>query len=135
MTINKQNVILSTALGLNTGMRLGEILNLTWADVDLQRLVVKVRPKEQAEGVQAWRIKTRDIRDIPVNDALADVLSRHPRHIVSPYVLHKADGGPFTRETMRWMVEKAGRGIGLATHIHPHLLASRLHRIWTVGQK
>jgi len=111
-----------TALGLHTGMRVGEILNLTWSDVDLSRLVVKVRPKAEGEGVKAWRVKNGEIRDIPISGFLSFVLARHPRHIASPYVLHHPDGGPYNREAMRLALEKAeGRG-GLSVHVHPHLL-------------
>lgn len=116
------NLYTFTALGLNTGMRAGEMLNLTWADVDLRRRVVKVRPKTEAEGVKGWRIKTGDIRDIPVNGFLSDILARHPRHITSPYVLVAPDGGPYTREAMRLTLEKAGRRAKLLVHVHPHLL-------------
>ncbi|OGG47814.1 MAG: hypothetical protein A3F84_12795 [Candidatus Handelsmanbacteria bacterium RIFCSPLOWO2_12_FULL_64_10] len=128
-----RNLYTFTALGLNTGMRVGEILNLTWADVDLRRRIVKVRPKTEAGEVKAWRVKTGDLRDIPVNDALADVLSRHPRRLLkpekqgedakaSPYVLVAPDGGPYTREAMRLALEKAGKRAGLSIHVHPHLL-------------
>jgi integrase len=109
------------ALGLNTGMRIGEIVNLTWADVDLPRRVIKVRPKSEGEGVRAWRIKTGEIRDIPVNDFLADVLARHPRHITSPYVLHHADGTPLNTQNIRAGMLKARRWAKLS-RTNPHLL-------------
>jgi hypothetical protein len=96
---------------------IGEIVNLTWADVDLQRRVVKVRPKTEAEGVRAWRVKTGEIRDIPVNDFLADALARHPLVLVkskkegeapkaSPYVLSYQDGTPYTDQAMRDRIRK-----------------------------
>ena len=109
-----------TTLGLNTGMRIGEIVNLTWADVDLRRRIVKVRPKREAQGVKAWRVKTGDNRDIPVNDFLADVLARHPRHITSPYVLYCPDGTPHTDQAMRDRMERAVKNTGI--RVHPHLL-------------
>ncbi|MSS72987.1 MAG: hypothetical protein EXS64_16065 [Candidatus Latescibacteria bacterium] len=111
-----------TALGLNTGMRISEIINLTWADVDLQRGVVKVRPKTKAEGVVVWRVKTGEIRDIPANDFLADVLAKHPRHITSPYVLHRPKGRPFNDWTMQGRLARAGKRAKLTVHVHPHLL-------------
>jgi len=111
-----------TALGLNTGMRVGEIVNLTWADVDLRRRIVKVRPKTEAEGVKAWRVKTGDLRDIPVNDFLDGVLSRHPRHIASPYVLHHTDGSPYVGGVIRQKMERGGKLAGLSIRAHPHLL-------------
>ncbi|MSS71468.1 MAG: site-specific integrase [Candidatus Latescibacteria bacterium] len=108
-----------TAIGLSTGMRVGEIVNLTWSDVDLSRRVVKVRPKTEAEGVRTWRVKTGDLRDIPINDFLADVLARHPRHISCPYVLYRQDGTPHTEQGIRDRMEKAdAEGV----HVNPHLL-------------
>ena len=108
------------AIGLNTGLRVSEAINLTWADVDLSRGVVKVRPKAGSQGVNAWRVKTGDLRDIPVNGFLADVLARHPRHITSSYVLHLLDGEPYTRRVIEHRLERVGKHIGI--HAYPHLL-------------
>ncbi len=111
-----------TALGLSTGMRVGEIINLTWPDVDLRRGVVRVRPKTGGQDLRTWRVKTGDIRDIPANDFLSDILKKHPRHITSPYVLHqRKDGRPFTDWTMQQRIGRAGKKAGLS-HVHPHLL-------------
>ena len=46
-------------IALNTGMRKGEILGLTWADVDLENRVIHVATS-----------KNHERRDIPVNDML-----------------------------------------------------------------
>ena len=75
-------------IGLHTGLRIGEIVNLTWRDIDLKRGILKVRPKKD------WVVKDRDIRDVPLSDPLGEALARHPRHISSPYVLHRP-GSPF----------------------------------------
>ena len=111
-----------TALGLHTGMRIGEIVNLTWADVDVGQKVAKVRPKTEGLHVRRWRVKTGDIREIPINGFLAEVLARHPRHITSPYVLHRSDGTPYTVTFMGRPIAKAGKRAGLSVHVHPHLL-------------
>lgn len=110
-----------TALGLHTGMRIGEIVNLTWPDVDTQRRIVKVRPKTAGEGVRGWRVKTGEIRDIPVSDFLADVPARHPRHITCPYVLRRTDGSPYDAGDMRGRMERARKRSGLV-RAYPHLL-------------
>jgi len=63
---------------LNTGMRLGEILNLEWEDVDLKRRIIAVT-----------RTKSKKIRHIPINGMLLDILSGIGRK--SPYVFINPD--------------------------------------------
>ena len=116
------NLYVFTALGLYTGMRIGEIVNLTWPDVDLRRRVAKVRPKEEGDGVRVWRVKTGDIREIDINGFLAEVLSRHPRHIKSPYILYQDDGRPCNVAAMRSRLEKVATDAGFPVQVYPHLL-------------
>jgi integrase len=49
---------------LNTGMRLGEIANLTWSQIDFERGVISVR-----------RTKTGKDRFVPINDEARDLLT------------------------------------------------------------
>jgi integrase len=49
---------------LNTGMRLGEILNLKWENIDLKRRIIAVT-----------RTKSKKIRHIPINGTLFEILS------------------------------------------------------------
>ena len=62
---------------LNTGMRLGEILNLKWENVDLKRRTITVT-----------RTKSKKIRHIPINGALFDIFSgikgKHPYVYINP---------------------------------------------------
>jgi integrase len=44
----------------DTGMRVGEIKHLTWADIDFENGITHVRPKE------GWKPKSGDIRVIPM---------------------------------------------------------------------
>jgi integrase len=51
---------------LETAMRLGELLNLRWADVDLARRVIHVRPETN---------KTRKYRAVPISERLLPFLT------------------------------------------------------------
>jgi integrase len=62
-------------VALNTGMRVSEILALTWDDIDFKSRAVKVLNDEDHET------KTGKIRYIPMNDFLYGVIKKHPRHI------------------------------------------------------
>jgi len=54
---------------LHTGLRINELINLTWDDVDIEKRLIYIRPKE---GI---KLKTDNAqRIIPVNDTLLDVL-------------------------------------------------------------
>jgi integrase/recombinase XerD len=54
---------------LYTGMRLGEVLNLSWDDVDFKYNVIRVRPNEN------WSPKNRRERVIPMHPNLVKILS------------------------------------------------------------
>lgn len=68
---------------LNTGMRMGEILALTWAGVDLFRRTVTV-----------FRSKNGERRTIPVNSIVLDVLKRKHavRSRITDVVFHSQAG-------------------------------------------
>lgn len=57
-----------------TGMRVGELKHLTWDDIDLDRGVILIRPKD------GWRPKTGDPRHVPMLPNARDVLMALPRH-------------------------------------------------------
>lgn len=57
----------------DTGMRVGELIHLTWEDVDFARNVLHIRPKE------GWRPKTGDQRAIPMSVRVRRVLESLPR--------------------------------------------------------
>jgi integrase len=99
-----------------TGMRLGEILNLKWVDIDFNSNIILVK-----------QTKTGSIRDIPINSHLKSILQSIPRHIETPYVFCKPDG---TRRTsLRKAFSSALRRAGI-TDIRfqdlRHTFASRL---------
>lgn len=70
---------------LNSGMRKGEILNLTWDKVDLKHGFILLEVTKNGER-----------REIPINETLRQTLEALPRHIKSPYVFwHGEDGKPY----------------------------------------
>jgi len=69
---------------LLTGMRIGELINLEWEDVDFEGRKIVVRPKE------FWSPKGMEERAIPMHRALAHLLIDMPR--VSRWVFTKPDG-------------------------------------------
>jgi integrase len=53
-------------LGYCCGMRLGEVLNLTWSDVDFERSQVHVVRKDATDRRAAWTPKDKDMRIVPL---------------------------------------------------------------------
>jgi len=60
---------------LHTGMRRGEILNLTWDRVDMKQRIIHVT------GTKTGRNRT-----IPINDPLLEALRHLPRHLGTDYM-------------------------------------------------
>jgi integrase len=69
-------------MALNTGMRKGEVLTLTWDQVDLKHGFILLENTKNGER-----------REIPINQTLRDTLTALPRHITSPYVFWKKTDG------------------------------------------
>jgi len=105
--------ILITAL--NTGMRRGEIFNLTWNRIDLEKRLIQVVNTKSGRN-----------RVIPINDVLFEALSGMEKR--SEYIFHNSETGkPF--RTVRRSFETACRRAkieGLRFHDLRHTFASRL---------
>jgi len=109
------------ATAVNTGMRRGELLNLEWTDVDLNKRTITVRNKEE------WHTKNYESRTIPVNDFLYEVLSKHPHHIRSPYVFCNPDGSKYNNIWLNFEAALKKAGIEhLPFHSLRHTFASHL---------
>ena len=62
-------------LGYCCGLRLGEVLNLTWLDVDFDQSCVRVVRKTASERRTAWTPKDKDMRVVPLPDQAVSVLA------------------------------------------------------------
>lgn len=58
-----------------TAMRKGELLNLTWRDIDFENRLVHVTAKADTESTWRWDIKDHDERTLPLTDELIDILT------------------------------------------------------------
>jgi integrase len=61
-------------LGYCCGLRLGEVLNLTWPDVDFERSRIRIVRKDASEHRAAWTPKDKDMRVLPLPDQAVSML-------------------------------------------------------------
>ena len=78
--------LLSVAYG--SGLRRGEILNLTWADVDLESQQIRVAPNEETATTLEWEPKDHENRMLPVPGEAMQLLANLQADLVEgiPYV-------------------------------------------------
>lgn len=106
-------------LSVNTGMRRGEVFNLTWADIDLSNKVLTV------EGTTA---KSGQTRHIPLNkEALATLTDWKDQAGASTYVFPSQSGGRLDNVKKSWegLLKLAGIS-GFRWHDLRHTFASKL---------
>lgn len=102
-------------VGIYTGMRLGEILNLQWSDVDFGGKVVHVR------NSVAFTTKNRKNRTIPISDQLNEVLGKMKEHASSELVFHDK-GKHLIDEKVSKLFKKIIRKARLNDKLHFHSL-------------
>jgi len=90
-------------LGL-TGMRISELAQLRWSDVDLVdrqiRLVDESRRGRRQAGRRQRTLKSKRGRSFPIHPELLPTLQRLPRH-ADGYVFHGPRGGQIKPDTLR----------------------------------
>ncbi len=109
---------------LNTGLRLGELINLQWRDVDLKRTILHVRKKGD------WQPKAGE-RQVPLNEGMVKLLKGHkPKGAKDQqYVFPSVDGGKLKTKLRKALIKTAvAAGLEDVTKIHTrrHTFASHL---------
>jgi integrase len=63
------------SVAYTTGARIGEILNLTWADLDFETNQIRIARKQEGEGSPAWEPKDREGRVLPTPSEVMQILA------------------------------------------------------------
>lgn len=72
-------------MALCTAMRRGELLNLTWPDIDFDRKTAEVSPKDDTESTWEWHIKDADSRTLPLTEDVMASLVKLRSHLPESY--------------------------------------------------
>jgi integrase len=96
-----------------TGLRRGEVFNLTWTSVDLRRGAVRVEMQLRGRVVNgvAWRPKHNKWREVPLSEKALAVLKGLRKEAVGPaqgLVFPNRGGSPYER--MDRAPDAAGKG-------------------------
>jgi len=107
----------SLILLAETGCRVGEIKHLTWDDVDFERSLIHIRPKDD------WKPKTGDQRAIPMSPkarALLKNLPRLSRWVVTmkPSIRHPTVGRQISERRLLQYLKRLLKRLGLTGHLH-----------------
>jgi site-specific recombinase XerD len=116
-----QNLIL---LGLHTGCRLNEILNLQWKDIDMNEGVINIRNKEN------FKTKTGKTRQIPINNKLKDNINQImiengniiKLYNLDGYLFSKPDNTVYSRSSITHKFKHYIRKAELSEKFHFHCL-------------
>lgn len=105
----------------STGMRLGELINLEWEDIDFKRKLINIKIKD------FWEPKNSRPRDIPMTDKLSEVLNVLDKD--TRWVFTVRTGNQLNRNHLRERVVKICMNIGIEPaniHTFRHTFASHL---------
>lgn len=76
-----------------TGMRIGELVNLTWNDINFEQQRIHIQSKDD------WTPKTYQIRTIPMFPAVLDILKRLPKN--AKYVFTSPEGCKINKRNLQ----------------------------------
>jgi integrase len=110
----------------DTGLRVGELKHLTWADVDFEHNLLHIRPKGD------WKPKTGDQRAVPMSPRVHSELQNLPRRsdwVVTAPASERYPGGDHQISERRLLaaLKRVLKRLGLKGHVHTfrHAFISR----------
>ena len=123
-------------LCLYTGLRIGELLGLTWNDIDLERGVIKIIKTVYREKDESgtWQLcvdtpKTKaSNRVIPLPEYITNMLRQDYKAARSPYVVENKKGERMSIRSYQYIFEKLTERTGvrkLNFHALRHTFATR----------
>jgi integrase len=111
-----------------TGMRIGELCHMEWADIDFEKNIIRIRPKD-FEGANKsgkpvkshWQPKNGEERLVPMNSQLRAMLLKLPRN--SNWLISRQSrvGGNPRQLHGQWLLDVLKRvlkKLGLDGHLH-----------------
>ena len=133
---NPSEVNLPVIIVLYTGLRIGELLALTWKDIDLRSGIISVNKtvydNKTSDGQYKQKItlpkSKSSIRLIPIPNFLKEELINQKKIKTSSLVVHQEDGSPINEKLMLYKyyrILKAARIRKLNFHCLRHTFATR----------
>lgn len=102
-----------------TGLRLSEIANLTWQDVNLKEKFIKI-------GSENFTTKSRKTRKVPLSNCSIEILNELKPKVFSidkpNFIFCKANGFPYSPDFISKSFKKLIRSAGFDPQLHFHSL-------------
>lgn len=99
-----------------TGLRRGELIALSWHNIDLKNGIIHVCDSLSDGKIQP-RTKGKKDRVVPISPALADFIKRIPKHGI--YVISDEFGEPLTKDQFNYRYRSFIESLGIP-YLSPH---------------